>query len=160
MNKLSDWFSNLKWGIKNTKTFFKVIWSSRPWNFDYTILPILEVHLKQLKNSIDKGYEVRSTADLKIKDIDRCLVLIKNLIEDDYLQQCGGFSISNKKMEFEKMPNKDSYKLKDDRTIEQKELDYKVLMESSHLQNSEWNELWEIIATGKYFSHGAMSWWD
>lgn len=162
-NFWEDLYYDTIWGVKNLIKYFKVIWNIRPWCFDFNTLKLFQFHLKTLLHSIENGSEIRENADLKILDIKRCLEILDNILEDDYVSKIGKFSNSDKNFEFEEvvLPEKGKvYRLKDDRTDEEKKKDSELLKASIELQNKEWEELWQIVSKGKNYSVGAMSWWD
>lgn len=154
-----DIYYDIKWGLKNLKTYFKVVWGARPWDFNYTPLEMLKKNLEVLLPCIENGFEVDESRLVKVANIKRCIVLIDRLLKDDYIGELGGLAASNFPIDF--VPVDDSpesdvkmYKMKEHRTPEEIEQDGQTLRHSITLQENDWIELWEII------KRDSQGWWD
>ena len=81
---------NLKWrwfyfkqGCKNIKTFWRVVWRFKPWDYGYQ-LQLWRTSLVPLRDAIQEGNEVDVTRLKKVAKIQRCIDLIDRIHEDDY----------------------------------------------------------------------------
>ena len=72
-------------GIKNLIRFFPVIWNHRPYDYIYVFI-LLKESLYELKENIKNGYEIKETRDKKVIKIERCIEILNNIIEDNYMQ--------------------------------------------------------------------------
>ena len=157
----SDIFYNTKWGIKNLYTHFKLVWKSRPWDFNTSTLEMLRFKLEELATAIENGHEEEESRDNKVKNIRRCIVLLTNRIEDNYLDTLGGLNVSKYPMEFIPVDDKPEdhpakcYTLKERGTVEERNEDTARLHLSIRMDNLEWDELWTIIK-----DTDARGWWD
>lgn len=154
----TDLHYNIKWGLKNLKTYFRVVWGSRPWDFNYTSMEMLKVNLEQLLPRIQNGHEVDESRLVKVENITRCIVLIDRLLKDEYVTELGGLNSSKYPFKFNKIDDKlddeELYELMDYRTNEEKEVDSQRITASIKMAENDWVELWTII------ERDARGWWD
>jgi len=85
--RYSDWYYNVKYGIRNLFKWFKVVWRDRDYDHSY-ILTALQFKIKNTRiltenNQRHVGYE-EDVANMK-----RCEELLKNMLEDNYAERCG-----------------------------------------------------------------------
>lgn len=152
-------YYNTKWGFKNLKTYFKIVWGARPWDFNYTPLEMLKFNLEQLLPWIENGLEIEDSRMVKVKNINKCIKIIDRLLKDDYVEELGGYHSS--KYPFEFVPVDDSpvtpfkgYTLKEFRSKKEIEEDSEKTRLSMKLQENDWFELWTII------QRDSQGWWD
>lgn len=74
---------NLKYGLKNLRIFFKVIWNFRPWDYVYT-LELFQAGLIELMKCLENGNEIDETRLPKIKNLRRTIDILDNIIKDKY----------------------------------------------------------------------------
>lgn len=80
---------DLPWGFKNLKNFFKVVWNFRDFSYGY-IEAMHKLQLELLLKGIRKyAHEVDEGRLPKEKDMERCIELLKNRINDDFADRCG-----------------------------------------------------------------------
>lgn len=146
-----DLYYNTVWGIRNLRTHFKIVWKSRPWDFNYSPLEMLKFKLKELLPQL--VHEKLESRNKKIKDIKRCIEILDRQIEDDYIGVVGGLHIEKYPFEFRPI-NEVSKTIVDRRTPEEIKEDGLTIGKAIHLEEREWDELWTII------KDGARGWWD
>lgn len=80
--KISDFFRNIKYGMRNLIKWTPVIWQDRDWD-QWFLYKILHFKLQEMEKMQRNGIHLHreATAD-KIKV---CKLLLKRLIDDDYL---------------------------------------------------------------------------
>lgn len=78
------WY-NFKQGCKNIKTFWRVIWRFKPWDYDYQ-LQLWKTSLVPLRDAIQQGNEVDVTRLKKVAKIQRCIDLMDRIHADDYFE--------------------------------------------------------------------------
>ena len=162
----NELYWNTKNGINNLIRFRKAVWGF--WDFDYhSSLKILKFNLELLYKRIENGHEIEESRDKKLLDIKRCIELLNNQLEDDYVDRVGGLNSSKYPFEFEDIdPNipKDSplkrFKLKEFCSEKEQEEDSKTFEKARKLEEKEWKELWETISNGKNHEFGMRGWWD
>lgn len=148
---------DFKRGIKNLVKFFPVIWKTNDWDWR-TIIDVQKFQLERLLKSIKEGNEIDETRIPKEKDIERCLELINNLIEDNYAERCG-YDSERHIMGFKPLPN-GNYEMVNNHPNPQTDEELSVIFKNSReLEKKEWDELWDIIKKGKEGEWGLNSWW-
>lgn len=142
----TPWY-NFKHGIKNIWNFKKIVWEHRDWDYEY-ILRMQYFQLERLKNLIDKyGNEVDESRIPKVKDMERCIELIKNIIDDEYYTRVG---CANQNYKFE-LNEDDTLSLISSYTDEEFREFYEKTIE---LKEKEIEELYKIL------KEKSESWWD
>ena len=135
---ISDIYYKIYWTIRNCIKYFKIISEERPWN-SYHILNMIEFQLKHMKNNISK-YSLYDDKYESIKNIEKALLLLSSLKEDDYAERCGY------------MPTKSNFVKQDDGTFRvvsnskyssDEMLD--IFQQATELKEKEWNELFDIL---------------
>lgn len=161
-----DWFY---WPIKNFFTYKKIVSKTRPWDYQF-ILEMLRFQLNLLNNQIKKhDREMDETRIPKEKDMDRCIELLGNLIEDNYKERCGyiykdrnwdqmwrPIDRSDESYEIFKNENKNDselFEFVDDETEEEHEKNSKIFAEARELEEKEIDELFNIMKN-------YQGWWD
>lgn len=153
----SDIWYNLKYGFKNLKSFFWVVWRYRPWDYTYNLLLLkrgLEIYLKSPNNEID---EDRIPKENRIK---RVIQIIDNLDKSPYVemaeQELG--KICTKGFNFVELSEKGDdggnlYTMVSKSTPEMQEHNSLVYKRSYEIENEEWDELFDIIKSD------GRGWW-
>ena len=131
-------YSNVKWYFKNQIHFHKIVSKMRPWDYSY-VLDMLYFTLNDLGTYLEfKGIEVDENRLPRVKQIKRCVELIKNIQADEYMERVGYDYEFNKGLK-----NKG-----------QKQ-DYKEFYEKAlELENNESEELFSIL------KNNIKGWWD
>ena len=127
--------------------FKKILWQYGNWDFHYT-LHFMLLTITQLKDSVDKGYEVDESKNKKVAQMARVIELLKNHVDDNFIEQAekvhGELIIHPWKFKpYDKNP--ELLELIDQDTEEEKEHNKKVFELSHKLENEQWVELWDII---------------
>jgi hypothetical protein len=148
---------NIVYGIRNLRSYFKVVWKARPWDFNFTSMEMLKLNLEILLPRIENGYEVDESRLVKVANIKRCIELIDRLVKDDYVTELGG--LTDHPIEFVPVDdNSESgeklYTMKEFRTQEEIDHDGQILRLSLKLRENDWVELWQTI------QDGAEGWWS
>mgnify|MGYP001565300421 FL=1 len=173
----SDLYYNTKNGIKSLIIYFPIVWNMRDWDYCH-LLQMQKFQIKRLYNYIKKReMEVAETRIPKEKDMERCIEILNNLIEDNYIDKLGGLNSYKYPFKFKKINNKDKEKLtveyemieeeKNDiyekvnfGTEKEQEEDSEKIKKAHKLEEEEWKELWDIIKNGKNSDFGMQGWWD
>ena len=157
----SDLYHDIKSGLKSLFIYLPIIWKMRDWDYMF-ILQMQEFQIKRLHDYIKKHkIEVDENRIPKEKDMERCLELLNNIIEDNYIDRLGGLHSFKYSFEFEKVKDKeDLYTIKESRTEEEIKEDSEKMIKSHEMEREEWDELWDIIKKGKNYNWGLNSWWD
>jgi hypothetical protein len=132
--------------LKNIWRFRKVLWNHRWWDYRFT-LEALHTSLSIMEEGMStKGMEVPQTRDKKVNMMRRALSLIKNKIDDNYIERAeeelGKMKIYE--WEFEEDEN-GNYILKDQETEDEKEHSGKIFARAREIEEIEWQELWTIF---------------
>ena len=144
------------WGVRNLFTHFKVVWNSRPWDFNYSPLEMLKFKLEELVLNVENGWEEEESKNKKVKDIKRCIELIDNRLKDNYIERVGGLNSNRYSIDFIKVNGSPKlYQLQENRTQKEIEEDESAYHKALALDDREWYELWDIIKI-----NDARGWWD
>lgn len=149
------WY-NFKHGIKNIWQYRKQVWKQRPWDY-YSILEMQQFELKRLLKTLEKGYEIDETRLPKVAQIERCIELIQNILDDDsfdntYLDRVG-YDIMKIKHEFVPSDEEGFFEMKSDSPYSDEESD-RMHKEGEELKKKEINELFNTIRDN------FETWWD
>ena len=136
---ISDIYYKIYWTIRNCIKYFKIISDERPWS-SYHILNMIEFQLKHMKNNISK-YSLYDDKDESIKNIEKALLLLSSLKEDDYAERCGYINVPSK-TRYVKDSN-GNYKLTNPNHTSDEMLD--IFQQATELKEKEWNELFDIL---------------
>jgi len=73
--------------FKNVWRFRKVLWSHEWWDYSFT-LKTLHTSLSIMEEGMStKGHEIRETRDKKVEKMRRVLLLLRNKIDDNYIDR-------------------------------------------------------------------------
>ena len=150
-----NWY-NIKWWFKNQYLYSRQFLYIRSWDFSCLFYFML-IFFKVLHKSLKNGNEIEETLYPKLMNIERCICIIDNIIQGDYIKLAEerlNLKISNKPFELKKIENTNSYTMVENRTEEEIKNDTLILDFSHEIEQEEWNELWYII------KNNAKSWWD
>ena len=152
--KIEDLYYNIKGGIKSFIKYLPIVWEMRDWDYIY-LFQMMKFQLNLLLKTIKKGHEIDETRIPKEKDIQRCIILLDNLIKDDYMERCG---YESDRTRFKIIPLEDNPKLTKLVDVHPNcyldEEFHKILEESEKLQQQELKELFDIM------NKNCLSWWD
>jgi hypothetical protein len=169
-------FFDIPWFLKNIWFFRRVLWCHRDWDYTYSI-QALRTSLQIIEYNIKNGTEIRETRDKKIQKISRAIQILKNVEEDNYIDQAEaalGKKLITDTLVFEKIKEEgignkteeesiNLYQMVNKNTIEEEEHNKQIFELSYKLAEDEWEELWEIFKGGntKEFDGSDMrGWWN
>lgn len=128
---------DLPQGIKNLIFFFPEIWRFRSWDYSYQ-LSILKKSLERLSNTLEfHGNEVEESRMKKVEKIKRAISILDNQANDNYM------SLAEEKMGYKVNTDYDIFSNNEPEEI--KEANRKIFDLSNSMEQSEWEELWDII---------------
>ena len=150
----SDWFYDFKNGIKNLIRYRKIVYRTRPWDYEF-IIKMLDFQLRLLHNQINVyGQEIDETRIPKIKRMERVLELLNYIEKDNFSYRCGYIDDATN-FEFLKPDANGFCGIKFITNPKYPDYDQaKIFKEASELEEKEWNELFEIFKTDM------RGWWD
>jgi hypothetical protein len=187
-------YSFIRWDVwhffSNVWKFRKELYEHRWWDYRFT-LQMLYRSITIMEKGMHAGLEVRESREKKIQKMQRLLVLLDNKINDTYIELAEkelGYEMISKGFEFEEVEETNSngkklYRLADNETEEEKELNRKIFDRARELEKYQWDETWEILkgqdnteyidmiqqkdTTGKqkdwndwFDGSGLRGWWD
>lgn len=155
-----DKYLELKWRFWAFKNYRKVVMTrARPWDYN-AVLHFMKKHFELLSERMEHGWEVDETKNPKVEDIKRCIVLLNNIIEDNYSERCG-YDFERNNFEFVEVEgHPDQHEMVHTKDSQTPEEIREILAKSRKLEQEEWEELWDIIKKGKSSPHGMQGWWD
>ena len=123
--------------LKNVWYFRKELWEFRGW--DYTF------NLRLLSRSLEKtafviehyGHEVDISRMKKVKKIKRAIEIINSVNDNVYIDRA--------EKELGELKNLDGWRMERDDTVEEREHNRKIFTLARQFEESEWNELWDIL---------------
>ena len=138
--------------LGNIWRFRKELWNHAWWDYHFT-LQMLYRSISVMEKGMHNGLEVRETRDKKIQKMQRLLYLLKNKIDDNYINLAEeelGIKMVLHPWEFKEIDRKDSdggplYELIDKDTPEEKEINRKIFDKAREIEEEHWNEIWEIL---------------
>lgn len=142
---LSDIFYNFKQSLRSLRMFFNTIWNFRSFDYHYT-LEVLSVCLKMQLEDFRKETNFQEVDETRLPEeakIERCLQLLSNIKEDNYRERCG--YDSNYEVYFKPIPGSDNFTMESTETPGQKQHNTRVMHKANELEESEWNELMDIL---------------
>lgn len=146
-----DIYYETKWSLWGIFKYLNISRKMRPWDYSY-ILEMLQFQLTILKHNIEDGNEVIDSKYNKIKDIQRSIDIINNILSHNYI---------------DRLPIKPSWynydgkiSINRDHSPEEIKMDSDIMGIATKLEEDEWNELWDTFKKGKHNESGLNSWWD
>jgi hypothetical protein len=148
---IRGWFYDLKYGIKNLFRYFNVIIRIRSWDYN-SILELIKIQIEDINKSMKKySPEIEEDRLKKHEDMERCVVLINNLLKDDYYERCGYKPTSKTFDELFKEGNGGTFEYLGD-TDNHSDEEFKEIMHNAReLELSEINELFDTMKKIKYW---------
>jgi hypothetical protein len=133
--------------VKNIYRFRKELYSHAWWDYRYT-LEMLHRSLVIMEAKMHDGMEIRESRDKKIAKMQRAIQILKNIIDDNYIEmaeaELGKLVMHD--WEFEDVTDRPGYsKLVDNETASEKRHNRKVFNRARKLEAMEWKELWKIF---------------
>jgi hypothetical protein len=123
--------------FENIWYFRKQLWSFRSWDYSFN-LQIFARSLEKTANTLEfYGHEVDISRMKKIQKIKRVVEIINSMREDVYIDRAEN--------ELGELRNLDGWRMDCDDTPEEKEHNKKVFLLASEIEESECNELWDIL---------------
>lgn len=156
-SRIYKFYSIFRYGIwhffANLWRFRKVLWNHQWWDYRYH-LEAIYTSLSIMETGLHKGIEVAESRDKKIQKMQRALELLKNKMDDNYIDRAelvlGDLVMHD--WEFEEVPDHPGCsRLVDNDTPEETEHNRKVFNYSTELEQNEWAELWDIYK-GKLYA--------
>lgn len=155
--------------FSNIWKFRKVLWNHRWWDYHYH-MEAMYTSLSIMEKGMHAGLEIRETRDKKIQKMQRALELLKNKIDDNYIERVESVLGEMVYHDWEFGPVEGNLNLRmllDKDTAEEKLHKTKVYDCVQSLEDAEWSELWEIYKgqdvselNTKFDGSGLESWWD
>jgi hypothetical protein len=149
-------YSFIRWDVwhffSNVWKFRKELYEHRWWDYHFT-LQMLYRSIAIMEKGMHAGLEVRESREKKIQKMQRLLVLLDNKINDTYIELAEkelGYEMISKGFEFEEVEETEStgkklYRLADNETEEERELNRKIFDRARELEKEQWDEIWEIL---------------
>lgn len=138
--------------IGNIWKFRKELWEHRWWDYTFT-LQMLYRSISIMEKEMHNGLEIKESRDKKIQKMQRLLQLLDNKINDRYIEIAEkelGYEMILNGFNFEEIDETDSngeklYRMVDNETDEEKELNTRLIDRSREIEESEWSEIWQIM---------------
>jgi hypothetical protein len=133
--------------FKNVWRFRKELYNHQWWDYRYT-LEMLHRSLVIMEAKMHDGMEIRESRDKKIAKMQRAIQILKNIIDDNYIEMAESElgKLVMRDWEFEDVPDRPGCsKLVDNETASEKRHNRKVFNRARKLEAMEWNELWKIF---------------
>lgn len=147
-----NFFRNIYNFIINIYNFRKSLWLFRDCDYSYNLL-IFQNSLKILKESILNGNEELSSKVNKIYCINRAIILLDSFIQDDFLEKSE--ELLNKKFS----TNIVTASHEKSHIIPVNSENSDILKTAISLEESYWEELWDIIKGTEKLGSNMRSWW-
>lgn len=150
----TDLYYDIKFGIMSIIKYFPIVWKMRNWDYVY-LFEMQKFQLSILLKTLKQGHEIKKTRIPKQKNIQRCIVLLNNLIEDNYHERCG---FDHNRINFKSIPDKNNPEITNFVNVHSNPQSYKeirnIFNKSEKLQKQELKELFSIL------ENGVLGWWD
>lgn len=154
----NDIWYNFKYGVRNLRTFFWIIWKWRPFALSYSIQlwgKGLQVYLKESQSV--RYIEIDETRLPKEAKMKRVIKLIDNLCKDTYIEQAeevlGEMILHD--IEFKPIEGKEKlFELVDKNTPEEKKHNSAIFALSTKIEEEEWKELFNTM------KEDGKNWWN
>lgn len=132
-------------GIKNIFFFWKVIWKFHSWDSSFQ-MKILARSLEPLAKCLETGNEVEETRLKKVVKIKRAIEILNRYADSNYIEYAEkelGYEVDSSYL-FEEVPT------------EIENANSAIFKLSDELENSEWNELWDIMKGQNHSEYVAL----
>jgi hypothetical protein len=152
----THWY-NIKYGIRNLYRYFSIIWNHRDYDSTH-ILKIFKFNLELLRKKMrEDSYEVEEDLSLKLKDIDRVIEILDNIINDKHYETS---AFIYKGLDFEELAD-GNFLMKNNLTKDEEEYNTSVTKGIIKIEQEEWDELFLILKEGKNYPNikAMQSWW-
>lgn len=139
--------------LKNIWIFRKALYNHRWWSGHYTVFHFMEISISDIVKNVDeKGNEVRESSEKKIRKMRRVVEILEHFRKEDFIdlaEQYLGINLISRDLEFESNDD-DTFSLVDNESEEEKEHNRKIYNKSTEIEESMYNELWEILKGQDY----------
>jgi hypothetical protein len=139
--------------LKNIWIFRKALYNHRWWSGHYTVFHFMEISISDIVKNVDeKGNEVRESSEKKIRKMRRVVEILEHFRKEDFIdlaEQDLGINLISIDLEFESNDD-DTFSLVDNESEEEKEHNRKIYNKSTEIEESMYNELWEILKGQDY----------
>lgn len=146
------WFRDKYRSIQMLLKFFKVIWNFRGWDYSYN----LEIIKKSLEITIESNKNAKVThigQDDSIKQMERAVELLNNIIDDNYAEKFG-YIYSNNALIFNKIEGSDKYSVDFNIPKDIEEHNRNAIKLGDEQYEKEWAELFTLLK-----NHLREWWW-
>jgi len=113
----------------------------------------MEISISDIVKNVDeKGNEVRESSEKKIRKMRRVVEILEHFRKEDFIdlaEQDLGINLISRDLEFESNDD-DTFSLVDNESEEEKEHNRKIYNKSTEIEESMYNELWEILKGQDY----------
>jgi hypothetical protein len=163
--------------LRNIYKFRKALWNHHWWDYTGT-LEFIEIGVNDIADNIRiKGIEVEHSRFKKVAKMRRVVEIIKNIREDRYfdiVENEMGKGLDSPNFEFVPCEDKPGFfEMVDLGTEEEQEFKDRYFERIRELEESQWNELWDILKGQDYETFdkekkfdeqfdgsGLRGWWD
>jgi len=139
--------------LKNIWIFRKALYNHRWWSGHHTVFHFMEISISDIVKNVDeKGNEVRESSEKKIRKMRRVVEILEHFRKEDFIdlaEQDLGINLISRDLEFESNDD-DTFSLVDNESEEEKEHNRKIYNKSTEIEESMYNELWEILKGQDY----------
>lgn len=138
-SKITSFWHNLTYGIKNLIYYFPIIWNDRHWDYEY-MLDLLEAKIKQMRDGINKD-NILANTDEYVKQM------------DDVLWHIICFKEASDRFEAMSQDKLIAIQNETDKS-KKEELIRLYYTDSVNYEDEQWCSIWEKI------SDNGRHWWD
>jgi hypothetical protein len=136
----------------NIWRFRRELYSHAWWDYHFT-LQMMYRSLSIMEKGMHNGLEIRETREKKIEKMQRVLELLKNRIDDNYLELAEkdlGIKYIYGEFDFKEVEDLDDngqklYEMVSQLTEIDNETNSKIMKRSREIEESQWIEIWEIL---------------
>jgi hypothetical protein len=154
--------------LTNIWKFRRELWMFRWWDYHYTLM-MLHRSITIMEKGMHDGWEVPEMRYKKIEKMKRLLYLLDNKIKDTYIEKAESEIGSLESTEYEFIKADGGLtKLEFKENRKQSEHRKMVYKRAIEIENSEWNEMWDIVKgtdLSKFYGDDydgtdIRGWWD
>jgi hypothetical protein len=163
--------------FRNLWVFRKALWKYRWYGGHHTVFPLMADAIKDMYTHIEeRGIEELVSKDKKVEAMKRCVYLLNLFADDGFVEEAEkelGLEMTFRN-HFEPLEDRpDMYKLVEDLTVQEHEINTHILKRAHKMQEEGWKELMHLLDGQDYskFSKksefldqfdgsGIRGWWD
>ena len=142
VRRLKWWWFDFQQGCKNIKTFWRVVWQFKPWDYGYQ-LQLWRTSLVPLRDAIQNGSEIEVMRLKKVAKIQRCIDLIDRIQAHDY------FALAEAELG-------ETVEILDIATEYRIDKFKRVATLAEKMEEQDWMELWNTLQGQRYIEFEMM----